>query len=203
MDECFAERLVYSDSDNSEGEITRSTKTHTQSTETPTENQLSKDTESDKSDEDDLNKFIKKSKKNAKILSSEDEQVDSIKENDATESKKSVSVRPSICDSDTKSSSDENKNDKEIPIQRKSKKLKKKKRILEKPYESGLNSESDDECEANEQKKHIISNKKQRSSSLSGSSSNSTNSDSNDSGEEKGVQNIEPRLKPIQRVMFA
>lgn len=196
MDECFVERLVYSDSDNNEEETIHSIKTSIK-------HQLSNNTVSDESDEDNLNKSFRRSKKNTRILSSDDEKVDVIRELDVTESKKSTSVRPSICDSDTKSSGDENKNVKEIEgVQKKTRKLKKKKRILERPYERDSNSESDDECGDNEKKQHTKSNQKQKSPNLSDSSSDSTNSDSNVSGEEEDVQNTEPRVKPIQRVKF-
>lgn len=202
MGECFAERLVYSDSDTSEGEEAKTTNSSEIYAHNSTVKQSDQNTVADESDEDDLNKSIKRSKKTTRILSSDDENEGTIDGKDASEGQRPVIVRPSICDSDTNSSSDENRGDNEIPVQ-KFKKLRKKK---EKPKKSHVsrgqsNSESDDESDENDKERHTKSNRKQEvSSSSSGSVTSDSSSHEND--QEGGIQNVKPREKIIQRVMF-
>lgn len=207
MDDCFFESLVYSESDNSETEeVTKSP--HIPEKHVPSENgaenafrkienQLQESKFSDESDEDDFNKSFGKKKKNARILSSDDEM-----SNDQTldckdpHSKVNVlaNVRPSICDSETKSSSDGDRI--EENTNKLKKKLKKKKqKVRRTPENSQTDSDSDDGGSVK------IAKKPHRTPSSSNQSSSGSSSDSNSNDDADGTQNIAPREKSVQRVV--
>lgn len=210
MDECFTESLVYSDSDNSETEETiRSPHIPEKDAPSPSaenapngiEDQLQETKVSDESDEDDINKSICKKKKSARILSSDDEisndQTDS--HDTHNEVKVSNTFRPSICDSDTKSSSADDKIEEKTQTNKKMKKLKKKKQKVRKMSEnSKTNSDSEDGISSDEEE---ITKKPHPKRSSSNQSSNSSSSDSNSNDDADVTQNIEPREKPVQRVI--
>lgn len=255
MDDCFTERLVYSASEESDVDepvqpfeddpvpIGNTT------VDLPTQNGGS-----DESDED-FNKSIVKSKKTAKILSSDDEDdcngVENKEEKNNDESNEEKhsdneshmdvdntpqepitnKVRPSICDSDTKSSGDENPIN-AIKAQKKLKKLKKLKNKKEKekpkqnkkqnqkqqqiPKSDDSESDSDGsnvgkhekkekpkEKQKQKQKKKLARGSSKSNSSSSGESSNSDSSaHSDDDVQTKGTKLIKPRAKPAQRVFF-
>lgn len=201
MDECFAESLVYSDSDKSEGEERGIESTHIQNYRNPAE-----------SDEDDMNKSLKRTKKHAKFLSSDDENEKSDNESRHTEEaqesiKSTFNMRPSICDSDTKSSSDGNQNDSEIETKNVIKKFKKKKTKIQKHKQtakgSGSDSESDiggaeDDKENSMKPKHKRGDSKLPEESDDSSASDSSSADSNNQTDT--IDNIKPREKTVQRV---
>lgn len=238
-DDCFKERLVYSDSENSDVDETidpvpkASTTRVSEDCLSPAskesteavhfdQNHLSND-----SDEGDFNKSIKKIKKNARILCSDDESGD---ESNGTEpqtsgtgndtqivDKTTEHVRPSICDSDTKSSSDGNRSDaKNPPPIKPMKKLKKKKKSepRKRVISNQSDSESNDENTDKPDKKQKKSNKRKNSSNHSGSSgstgsgsgsSSHSASDSNssvhsDNEASNAVKIVKPREKTEQRV---
>lgn len=249
-DDCFNERLVYSDSENSDADETIdsvSKATTTQMSEDclsptskePTEaihsdqNQLSND-----SDEGDFNKSIKKIKKNARILCSDDEsdhdnndnepqtngtgndtQIEGYDDN-TTEHQAKINVRPTICDSDTKSSSDGNRSDAKNPPTKSMKKLKKKKkseprkRVISNQSDSESNDENPDKSDKKQKKSTKRKNISDRSgssgstgsSSKSGSGSNSasdSNSSAHDGNEASNAsQIVKPREKTVQRVFI-
>lgn len=201
MDDCFAESLVYSESDNSEVEdATKSPHIPeyipgAENASNEIENQLQESKVSDESDEDDFNKSIRKKKNNARILSSDDE-MSNDQTLDSHEVKNLTNVRPSICDSDTKSSSDEDKIEENTQTNKMIKKLKKKKQKVCKISE---NSQTNSDGSSGDEEK--IAKKPHRIRSSSNQSSNSSSSDSNSNDNTDSTQNIEPREKPVQRVV--
>lgn len=205
MDECFAESLVYSESDNSDAEEGGVQATTNHELTSPPKKEISEDpaSQNDKSpenseasDEDDMNKSIKKTRKNARILSSDDENENSDKEEHTNKS--NLNMRPSICDSDTKSSSDGNQSETEVQAKKVNKKLKKKKQKSQKPKQVSNGSASDSESEnEGSNRKRSISDR----SGGSGGDSSGSNSSSADSNEETdNIENIKPREKTVQRV---
>lgn len=223
MDECFTESLVYSDSDNSDGEEL-STSTHIPEPNLPSspENSNQDLTNqnnglSEGSDEEDMNKSMKRIKKNARILSSDDEEENSnnevhTEEKDTTKSREPIestlNIRPSICDSDTKSSSDGNQSDTEIQTKKKGKKLKKKKQRIQKQTKASSGSGSDSEnysgsSEDNKENRNKSEHKRIKSSNQTernddSSGSDSSSADSNDQTD--NAENVKPREKTVQRV---
>lgn len=193
MDDDFGESLVYSESDNSDDEVGAKLDTHLSPSEKPTHNESVSKQGSEESDEDDMNISIVKSRKNARILSSDDEKESCNNEShmddkNTTASRGAINVRPSICDSDTKTSSDENQSD--IKPLKKLKKRKLKQR--NKSITNQSDSESDDSSE-NKKKNHKTNNGKLNSSSGDSSSSDNQIID---------ASNVKPREKPVQRVII-
>lgn len=219
MDECFAESLIYSGSENSDGEeaaelthvpdLTLSPEKTTQDQPNHTNN-VDMSEESD--DDDDMNKSIKKTKKSARILSSDEEKENSDNELHAEDiettetqepNKNSFNVRPSICDSDTKSSSDGRQSDTEIQTKKINKKFTKKKQKIEKEKQTSDGSESDSDSDAEGSKDGKINcKKKQSTSNRSKGSDDSSGSDSSsaDSNQMDTTENVKPREKTEQRV---
>lgn len=246
-DDCFKESLIYSDSENSDVDETNDqvSKTSTAQmsqddvlpnknpTEEPhsNENRLSSD-----SDEDDFNKSIRNVKKNARILCSEDENDNDGNEtqingtstqfegsgDNTTDHQAKINVRPSICDSDTKSSGG-NQSDAENTPTTKSfmKKLKKKKkkkheprkRVISNQSDSESNDENTDKSDKKQKKTAKLKHTSDQSGSSgssgsrsgSGSDSNSTSeSDSSSRGKQKldlVSKDVKPREKIAQRVI--
>lgn len=209
MDDCFTESLFYSESDNSDPEeIKKPTPTPENCISpigTSTENQSQNEKMSFQSDEEDINNSIRKIKKNPRILSSDEEESNDQTLNSlgpiSNEKKGATIIRPSICDSDTKSSSDDNEIDSRTP--KMMKKLKKKKKKKQNTRTNSDNSQSESESDSETEKDNTTkSSRKKNSSSQSSNSSNADSNDDNDEKDEDGIQNFEPREKPVQRVIL-
>lgn len=231
MDDGFEERLVYSESDGSdvdeptlqisEEPTTQLSAVLSSSIEQHSEILLDQNHRSEESDEDNLNISIKKTKKSVRILSSDDEKENSDNgsqvngkdtksdDDDPTEHQPKVSVRPSICDSDTSSGgSDANKSDMEVQSPKIVKKLKKKKneqrkRVLSIDDDSGSEDDEKSKKQKKSAKRRNISDQSGSSgSSKSGSNSGSdSNSSSHSNDQSKDNKNVKPREKTEQRVL--
>lgn len=253
-DDCFQERLVYSDSENSDADETidpvpeTSTKQMSDDDCSLTINKDSNETVnsdqnhlSNDSDEGDFNKSIKKVKKSARTLCSDDENDSDNHVNEpnqtkgmgndsgsedihgnSTEPQARTIVRPSICDSDTNSSSDGIRSKAKSPPKKSLKKLKKKKKKSEprkRVISNQSDSESNDEDADKPDKKQKKSAKRKQSSDRSGGSGSSGSgsgtgsgsgsgsgsaSDSNSSAHNNETSNdsqvAKPREKVAQRV---
>lgn len=209
-DDCFQERLIYSDSEHSDIDETNdpvtepSTTQLTEDCSLPVSKEPTDEKHSDSnhlsadSDEDDFNKSIKV-KKNARILSSDDDdgdnnepqineietQFDVIEENTVehqqSQPQTKINVRPSICDSD---SSDGNESVAEKPATKPVEKLKKKKKKIkgEQPRRRVIinqsDSESNDENKDEPKKKEKAKSTKRKNVSDQSSSSSGTGSGS-------------------------
>lgn len=211
MDGGFEETLIYSGSsglENSDVEDTQKSigiqLSSPEITIKHVSNEISNETSESADEDDDMNISMVKSRKNARILSSDDDD-DGKKENideesqlydkNSTENQSSRIIRPSICDSDTKSSSGENQSDEEIISQTKklSKKLKKK-RSKKQHKPTAVQSDSEDDSENNAKRNVKMSIRKSKTSSQS--------SDDSDSSKHKSdeTENVKPREKLAQRV---
>lgn len=174
----------------------------------------------EESDEDDLNKSVRRAKKNARILSSDDEKENSENEMhtngmdvtngiNKTEHQTANAVRPSICDSDTKSSSDDKTSDREeVPVPKMVKKLKKKKKKHEQRKKHNNNkshSDTNDDSDDENIRKHKKSDNQKMNTSDESSSSERSGSDSSaqSNGQSSDTKTVQPREKPVQRVNFA
>ncbi|XP_055305136.1 claspin [Sitodiplosis mosellana] len=216
MDECFAESLVYSDSENSDGEEGGVELTHVPElksspekiNEGPTNQNDGNSRESGESDEDDMNRSVKKTKKTSRFLSSDDENENSDNASKNTEdvqepTKINFNVRPSICDSDTKSSSDGNQSNTEMQTKKTTKKLKKKKQKIQKQKQMSNGSESDAGDSEDDNKNSKKSTRKRSTANRSGGSGDSSGSDSSsaDSNDQMhSIENVKPREKTVQRM---
>lgn len=176
----------------------------------------------EESDEDDLNKSVRRAKKNARILSSDDEKENSENEMhtngmdvtngiNKTEHQTANAVRPSICDSDTKSSSDDKTSDREeVPVPKMVKKLKKKKKKKKheqrkKHNNNKSHSDTNDDSDEENIRKHKKSDNQKMNTSDESSSSERSGSDSSaqSNGQSSDTKTVQPREKPVQRVNFA
>ncbi|XP_031632211.1 claspin isoform X2 [Contarinia nasturtii] len=199
MDGGFEETLMYSGSENSDEEdVSKSINNQLLSPEKPT---LEASDE-----EDDMNISVVKSRKTTRILSSDDDDDDKMENDDelqnmndknAAENQSGFIIRPSICDSDTKSSSDGNQSDRAVQVKKSVKKLKKKK-VKQQHELNSSQSDSDDDTE-NDAKKITKMGKKKRSTS-SQSSGGDSDTSSRSNGPSDKAENVKPREKLEQRM---
>lgn len=209
MDDCFTESLVYSDSEGSDDDFSNAPENTAISTiekaQISTENTIETITdgiESPEHSEDEeftVNNSMRKGRKTNQILSSDDDDENDQNTDEISMGKDSVAhdsvIRPSICDSDTESESQNDQNHHRIKTN-----LKKKKKEKFKTSQNNSSTNSSDSSDDETDRSQDLKEKKSSKLPNTSSSENSSGSDSNGDDESNNTTAVQPREKVEQRV---